>query len=249
MIKQKLKAIIQAIFSAFGMVIVRKNSQSPASDARSTTSAALQSLAKRGYLLPTVIDIGASDGRWSEVMMQTFPNSHYFLIEAQQCHLEPLIKFQHKHQNVQYVLAAAGDQEGTIYFDAGNPFGGQASHTPYPSNNIIVPVTTVDVEVAKNKLKGPFLIKFDTHGFEVPILKGAIKTLEYTSVIIMECYIHRLTKDALLFNEMCAFLDGLGFRCIDMIDPGWRTYDDTFWQMDLIFIRKDSPEFQHSDYE
>jgi hypothetical protein len=41
----------------------------------------------------------------------------------------------------------------------------------------------------------------------------------------------------------------LGFRCIDMVDPAWRTYDDTFWQLDLIFIRKESSEFKYADYE
>jgi FkbM family methyltransferase len=181
--------------------------------------------------------------------MQYFPNAQYFLVEAQQCHKPALAKLERDRTNLRSVLAAAGDKVGTIYFDAGNPFGGLASHTPFPANNIEVPVTTLDFEVSKNNLHGPFLIKFDTHGFEIPILKGAAQTLKQTSVIIMECYLHRLTEDSLLFHEICLYLNELGFRCIDMVDPVWRTYDDTFWQMDLVFIRKESPEFQYSQYE
>ena len=242
------KKAIQKLLSIFDLALVRIHSYPANSDSRSTTSAALKSMLKRGYQINTVIDIGASDGRWSEAMMAQYPNTNYFLIEAQDCHLQKLEEFVTRFKNASYVLAAAGAESGNIYFDAGNPFGGQASSTPFEKNNIVVPVTSVDVEVKKNALKGPFLIKFDTHGYENPILQGALKTLEDTSVIIMECYLHRLTADSLLFNEMCAYLDKLGFRCIDMVDPAWRTYDDTFWQMDLVFIKKDSPEFAHSDY-
>lgn len=243
-----IKQVIQKLLSFFDLALVRIHTHPSTSDSRSTTRSALESMLKRDYQINTVIDIGASDGRWSEAMMLQYPNTNYFLIEAQDCHQQKLKEFVKRFKNSNYVLAAAGAEPGNIYFDAGDPFGGQASNTPFEKNNIVVPVTSVDVEVEKNALKGPFLIKFDTHGYETPILQGALKTLEETSVIIMECYLHRLTADSLLFNEMCAYLDNLGFRCIDMVDPAWRTYDDTFWQMDLIFIKKDSPEFIHADY-
>jgi len=243
------KKIIRKILSLFGLSISRISSGEASLETRATTEAAFKSMLKRKSNINTAIDIGASDGRWSKTMMKFYPNAQYLLIEAQECHQPELNTFIASYRNAKYVLSAAGQEVGNIYFDAGNPFGGQASSTPFAQNNIVVPVTTIDAEVAKNSLSGPFLIKFDTHGFEVPILLGASKTLKETSVIIMECYLHRLTKDSLLFNEMCDYLDGLGFRCIDMVDPAWRTYDDTFWQLDLIFIRKESSEFKYSDYE
>jgi FkbM family methyltransferase len=243
------KKIIRKVLSFFGLSISRISSGNPSSESRATTEAAFNSMLRRKCEINTAIDIGASDGRWSKTMMHFYPNAQYLLIEAQACHQVALNAFVTSHKNAKYVLSAAGQEAGNIYFDAGNPFGGQASNTPFEQNNIVVPVTTIDAEVEKNHLSGPFLIKFDTHGFEVPILLGASKTLKETSVIIMECYLHKLTKDSLLFNEMCGYLDNLGFRCIDMVDPAWRTYDDTFWQMDLIFIKKESFEFKYSDYE
>jgi FkbM family methyltransferase len=244
-----IEKLIRKLFSLFGLSITKIPSSHGSPETRATTEAAFRSLLKRKYQINTVIDIGASDGRWSKTMMQFYPKTQYLLIEAQVCHQQALNTFIDHYQNAQYVLAAAGKAPGSIYFDASNPFGGQASSKPFARNNIEVPVTTLDIEVANNRLVGPFLIKFDTHGFEVPILEGAAQTLKETTLIIMECYLHRLTQDSLLFNEMCDYLDHLGFRCIDMVDPAWRTYDDTFWQMDLIFIKKDSPEFSHPDYE
>lgn len=240
----------QKILGVFGLALIRTN---PIENRniinRSTMRGAIRALAQRGYQINTIIDIGASDSRWTLDAMEFFPQSQYLLIEAQSFHEENLKAFTQIHPNTQYVLAAAGDKVGKIYFDAGDPFGGQASHTPFAVNNVELPVTTLDHEVASRKLVGPFLIKFDTHGFELPILKGATAVLEKTEVIIMECYAQHLMPESLTFPQICSYLDNLGFRCIDVVDPVWRTYDDSFWQMDLIFIRKERPEFAYTAYE
>jgi len=242
--------LIQKGLGLFGLTLVRV---SPTEDRklinRSTMRGAIRALAQRGYQINTIIDIGASDGRWSEDAMEFFPKAQYLLIEAQGFHEANLQAFTSQHTNAKYVLAAAGDTLGKIYFDAGDPFGGQASHTPFAINNVELPVTTLDAEVSKNQLSGPFLIKFDTHGFELPILKGAQESLRQTEVIIMECYAQRLMPDSLTFSEICQQLDFLGFRCIDVVDPVWRSYDDSFWQMDLVFVRKERPEFAYTAYE
>jgi hypothetical protein len=144
---------------------------------------------------------------------------------------------------------AAGDSVGQIYFDASDPFGGQASYTPYPVNNLEIQVTTLDHETSSRNLPGTYLLKLDTHGFEVPILRGATSVLKETEVIVIECYNFRISSECLLFFEMCQHLQTLGFRCIDLVDPLQRLYDGAFWQMDLIFIRADRPEFSYAHYK
>jgi hypothetical protein len=47
---------------------------------------------------------------------------------------------------------------------------------------------------------------------------------------------------------MCAYLGGLGFRCIDLVDPMYRPHDDALWQMDLVFLRQTRPEFTYTEY-
>jgi hypothetical protein len=96
--------------------------------------------------------------------------------------------------------------------------------------------------------KGPFILKFDTHGFEVPILNGAVKTLQETHYIVMEVYNYRHTAGTLLFYEMCTLLDSLGFRCFNMADPMLRPLDGSLWQMDLFFARKSDAVFNDSRY-
>ena len=55
-----------------------------------STDRALWRVANRDLEIGTVIDIGASDGRWSGVCAKHYPDAHYLLIEAQDLHEEAL---------------------------------------------------------------------------------------------------------------------------------------------------------------
>jgi FkbM family methyltransferase len=209
----------------------------------------LQRLRERGPEVATVIDIGASDAQWTKLAREWLPQAEYLLVEAQPVHEPALKAYQEQTPKVQVVMAAAGRARGEIYFDSSEPFGGLASDKPFAHNNIVVPVTTLDDEVRERALKGPFLIKFDTHGYEIPILDGSSETLKQTSVIIMECYNFRIAPECLLFHQMCQLMADRGFRCVDMGDVVHRDKDGALWQMDMVFIRADRPEFATNRYQ
>jgi FkbM family methyltransferase len=239
-----LKALIHGVVARFGYRIVRADGSTD----RATMEGAFHALKARGHAFNTVVDIGASTGIWSEALMRHFPSCKYLLVEAQPVHEAALREFCARHPNAQLVLAAAGDAPGRIFFDAADAFSGQASFTRTAAANIELPVTTVDEELKRRNLAGPYLLKFDTHGFELPILKGAADTLTKTDVIIMECYNFRIAPECLTFDEMCRHLASLGFRCIDLVDPMHRPHDGAFWQMDLVFVRQTRPEFAYLQY-
>lgn len=209
---------------------------------------ALSRRAISGLEINTVIDVGASNGSWSKTAKQYFPKAFYLLIEANGVHKQALVDFKSHNPNMDYVLAAAGDSAGEICFDAQDPFGGQACHSPATAHHITVPMTTIDEQVAQKNLSPPFLVKLDTHGFEVPILKGAKHTLKNTSLIIIETYNFKLAPDGLLFWEMCHHLKAYGFRPIDLCDPMHRPTDHALWQLDLFLIPGTNPVFKSNTY-
>jgi len=181
--------------------------------------------------------------------MPYFPDARYLLIEAQEkAHGASLRRFKASHAGVEYELCAAGNREGEIFFDATDPFGGQASETPYLRNNIQVRVRTVDDLVRQHNMPGPYLLKLDTHGFEAAILEGARETMAQAGMLIIEAYNFTLCPGALRFYELCQFLEPRGFRCVDMFDLMIRPGDNALWQMDMVFLRSTHPVFQSSRY-
>jgi FkbM family methyltransferase len=217
-------------------------------DSLPTLANALRRLQARNIPITTIIDVGASNGCWSEKIIAIYPRADVLCIEAQAAHQPALERFQALHPRARVVISAAGNKPGEIYFDGGDLFGGQASSTPFAKNNVVVPVTTIDAEVARNQLRGPFLVKLDTHGYEVPILEGAERTLAQTDLLMIEVYNFKIGDQALLFFELCAWLGKKGFGCLDLYDLMHRPSDNAFWQMDILFARADRPEFQSSSY-
>jgi FkbM family methyltransferase len=213
------------------------------------SGAALARIIARGIAINTVVDIGASTGVWSESAMPYFPGAQYLLVEAQKTHEAELKRFVAAHPNAQYVLKAAGEKAGTIYFDDTEAFGGLAMNERVRAELVEVPVCRIDDEIASRGLPGPYLLKFDVHGFEMPILRGAERTLQNTALLIMECYNFDIAPGSLLFHDMCRHLHDLGFRVADISEPLWRPTDRMLWQMDIFFVRADRLEFQQKSYE
>lgn len=209
----------------------------------------LSRITKRGIEVRTVIDIGASDGRWTAQCAVHFPSAEYLLIEALNAHYPALDAFCAARSKVSYVKAAASDQVGTIsFYDDGDPFGGAALKGTVGKNIIRVPATTVDHEVTTRGLKGPFYLKLDTHGFEVPILEGAKETLRECALVQIEVYNFRLRSDALMMDEMIAYMRKQGMGMIDISEPLWRDYDKALWQLDAFFVPLTDKTFSHSGY-
>ncbi|MBM70883.1 MAG: hypothetical protein CME43_15570 [Haliea sp.] len=197
----------------------------------------------------TVIDIGASNGMWSEAAMRTFPKSSFLAVE-------PLIEREHFLRAIQsrtprfdYALCVAGSPNDEILrIRVAEDLDGSAVDIDGASGRQ-VPSKTIDQLVVEKGLTGPFILKFDTHGFEREILEGARKTLHTTEAIIMECYNFSITKSSLRFPDMCLALEKIGFRPMDLADPMLRPTDSVLWQFDLIFMKSDAKVFLDDRYQ
>jgi len=84
-----LKQLIKLAFHYLGYRIVPLSSQNNRSF---LMFEALQRCNERNLVINTVVDIGASDGRWTKECLKQFPKANYLLIEAQQAHENALQK-------------------------------------------------------------------------------------------------------------------------------------------------------------
>jgi FkbM family methyltransferase len=209
----------------------------------------ISTLRRLGFTPCTVLDVGASDGRWSEIAIGFFPDAHYVLFEHQVCHSDGLSRFQERHrERVTIVTKAVGRKSGFSYFDASDPFGG-ALRNAAGDRVIEVGVTSLDETVADLKSQSPYLIKLDTHGYERSILDGSGATLQKACALVIEAYNYKLTDECMLFWELCSYLQQLNFRPVAIADTMRRRYDQTLWQMDLFFVSASWPGFSHVTYD
>src|SRR5262249_36980345 len=151
-------------------------------------------------------------------------------------------------EHVEFEVVALGDNEREITFHVTNDLDGSGVYADkYPDQSPRrIWQTTLEVLVSKYSLDGPLLIKFDTHGYEMPILAGAKKILDSVECVVMECYNYAVSPTAIPFWEMCARMSDLGFRVAGLADPLFRPRDDALWQFDLSFLREDHPLFSYS---
>ena len=243
------KAILSSLNQLFGLRGLELRSRVRIEDDCSMDAA----LRRAGARLPkigTVIDVGAASGKWTQRARPHFPDARFHLIEPLRERVPELEALRAADRRVNFVSAAAGSQPGETTFNVTADLDGSGVAEVPGSTNRTVAVTTIDREVSERQLPGPYFIKLDTHGYEVPILEGAYGTLCHTSLLMIEVYNFELADGCLRFPQLCTWLEKpFGFLPCDVVEPIRRPGDLVLWQMDIVFARMDAPFFSRKTYQ
>lgn len=238
--RQRLQRTANRLFHPAGLHLGRR-------DRAFEMDGLLARAAGRGIEIRTWIDVGASDGSWSMRAQRHFPRAQFLLfepLEERQAQLAAL----RRRKGFEIVAAAAGAEAGTLPFSIDPQLDGSGVAAPGSPTVRTVPVETIDGVVARRGLQGPYGVKLDTHGHELPVLEGAARVLTSTEWLVIEAYNFALVPGCLRFHELCAWLELRGFRCCDLADPMRRPSDGVLWQMDLAFARATNPIFRVHTY-
>jgi FkbM family methyltransferase len=208
--------------------------------------AGMQRAKDLGISPSVIIDIGAAQGSWTQKTFKIWPEAVYHLIEPLKEQIDKLEQLKKLYPKVNYHLAVAGETSGKTYLNISPDLDGSGVYGTLSENAREVPVIMID-DIVRG-IPGEILIKFDTHGYEVPILQGAKEALERTSLLIIEVYGFKISPTCLLFHELSVYLDTLGFRLADIVDVVRRPGDQVFWQADAFYLRKDNPVFEKNSY-
>lgn len=235
--------LLKKIFSSLGYNIHKKNIELYNIDSMKSGLFRMHAL---GIDPACIIDVGAAVGGWTKTALEVWPSAKYELIEPLQEQQSILEKLRAEFSGVRYHQAVAGEANGEIEFDVSDDLHGSGVYASGGKASRKVPVLTIDSIVKDNP--GSLMIKLDTHGYEIPILKGAEASLKKTDLLIIEVYGFRVSPTCLLFNELSNYLDEKGFRLVDIVDVMRRPTDAAFWQADAFYIRKDHPAFSNNNF-
>jgi len=236
-----MKGILKSLFGILGFEVHRKKQPVLHGYFRNEQMIrGFQHIKDLGLKFNTIIDIGAADGSWALSAKEFWPLCDFLLFEPLIERKKELELLAEEHANFQYVPFAAGAEKSVIQFYVADDLDGSGIADELGNNKNIrsVETTRLDTEILEKNLTGPYLVKLDTHGFEVPILKGCEQILNQVSVFIIECYGFHITRDSLLFWEMCQYMDNMGYRLFNIVDVTNRPKDFAFWQCDALFIDK-----------
>ena len=66
-------------------------------------------------------------------------------------------------------------------------------------------------------VKGPYIIKIDTEGHELSVIKGAAKTLQQTTMVIAEVSVAKRFNESYQFSEFISEMASHGFELLDIL--------------------------------
>ena len=85
--------------------------------------------------------------------------------------------------------------------------------------------------------RGRTLLKIDTQGYELEVLKGAARTLDRIDYILVETSFVPLYEGQANFRDVYAFLTGHGFEYAGSFEQMMSPLDGTVLQADGLFVR------------
>ena len=197
----------------------------------------LYSLKEQNINPKIIFDIGAFCGDWTRNCLKVFPDSNYFLFEAQKDMADSLKMMETDQIITENMFLGENDGTYVDFYEAGTSssalrFG---PHTSIKKNT-----TSLDNYCRKKNINTIDILKLDVQGYELNILKGAKTILNNVNLIIAEVSFIDVYVDCPLVNEVIQFLDGNQFQLFDIVDLKRRPLDNHLWYCDMFFVKKDS---------
>lgn len=181
----------------------------------------------------TVIDIGANIGQTAMEMRKYFPEAQIYSFEPQKDCYDEMIANMGKDQKFKAWNVGIGERKETVTMNR-NSYSQSSSILPmeqlhrdtFPESRggdtpLKIQIEKLDdiPEMAADKLKKEVLFKIDVQGYEDVAIRGSIRVLKASKVVLIENSFMSLYKGQPLFADIYKLLSELGF-----------TYRGALWQ-------------------
>jgi len=178
-----------------------------------------------------VYDVGACRGLWTSKYEMIWPTAQFFLFDVERKGNDPK---RQDHTWVLGALAAPGQGEVEFYRRKGGASGDSYYREMTRHYDGVSPWRIPTRTIDSLDLPDPQVIKLDTQGSEIDILRGATRALESALLIQVEMPITPYNEGAPTFDDYVAFLGQHGFiptRLEEIHYMGAR-----ITQVDVVFV-------------
>ena len=161
-------------------------------------------------------DIGSAVFHWTRHSKRIWPDCKIICFDA-----NPDLEFLYKQHDQEYFLGLLSDSDdvNNKYYYNRMMFGGNSMYIEngdYFTEDTFLLLQTykLDTLVEKNNYPYPDLIKMDTQGSELDIIKGATKVLEHCKYLILELQDIDYNINSPKSNDVIEYLKTIGYICI-----------------------------------
>ncbi|NCO18655.1 MAG: FkbM family methyltransferase [Gammaproteobacteria bacterium] len=206
-----------------------------------------------GLDIGTIIDVGANQGQFAQMISGFFPKAELYCFEPLEDPFRKLSAWaQTQKGRARCFQLALGDREGEAEMHLHEQHTPSSSllvatdtcHRLYPQTQAEfmtpIPVSTLDValEDALDRMPRDILLKLDVQGFEDRVLRGAGRMLALCKAVVLEVGVDPLYEGQADFHGLEHLLHEAGFRYAGNLD---QTYgeDGRVVFLDAVFVRHD----------
>ena len=203
----------------------------------------LERVKSRGFSPALVFDIGAFDGRWTQECRTIFNEARYVLVDPLDSNRDALSALASADDRITFFPGVAGAYPGTMQLYHHGDQSSILASDDFPGAIKSVAATTVDSLFETHVGATPILLKADVQGYELEVLKGAARCLEFTEVLILEVSFRKIYKDSALAHDIITYVGQRGFRIYEICSYLQRSTDRDLLQSDFVFVHESSSLF------
>ena len=191
-----------------------------------------------------VLDIGAHTGQFYKWAKSAWPYCNVFMIEANPLHQNTLLNLTANTKD-EYMISALGDKEREVTFytrsdkphTEGNSYYKEANYWDIPQLVQEETVTLKKLDDLFDEEKVFDLVKMDTQGSELDILKGGKKLITKATAVILEVAYIEYNLGAPTSDEVIKHMNSIGFE--EIMSIGEHYEGEEISQKDLLFLNKE----------
>lgn len=185
-------------------------------------------------------DVGANYGQTVEEMLAAIPSAAIYSFEPVPTTFAVLHANTRRYSNVECIHSALGDSDGTVQITLSETTGQNTINTSAKPGTATahIPITTIDAFCGRRGIARIDVLKIDTEGYEMSVLRGARGMLESGAIqlVLAECeFVHNPSEPHGDFAEIFALLSPMGYRIVSFYTGG---VDGDGWRWgDALFMR------------
>lgn len=199
------------------------------------------------FPLNIIFDVGANVGTFTKDLIQIWPQSEYYCFEPFSDTFQKL-KINLSSSSVHLYQVALADFSGVVsvsLFDSDRSDTNSlvAENQPLNSSNLEqIKVITLDEFVETNSIELIDLLKIDTEGFDLKVLKGAKESLKkgVIKLIFVECGLDPSNRSHVYFPEILSFLTDNKYVFVGFFQTDIRKIDRKIHFSNGLFVHESS---------